>query len=186
MVTVFVRLAAVIYQSGFKIDDFLRRIADRLRAEQVKLAGALQENANDSSDYCSAMTVVDLTTQARFRISQELGPQAEGCRLDARGLADIGPLLDRAVNRDVELVIFNRFGKAESEGGGLRSAFARTMEAGIPILTAVREPYFAAWSEFHGQLGTDLAPESETVLAWCQESVRQRRAAQRGELTATS
>jgi uncharacterized protein DUF2478 len=122
------------------------------------------------------MTVVDLTTQARFRISQELGAQAEGCRLDARGLADIAPLLDRAVGPEVELVIFNRFGRAESEGGGLRSAFGRTMEAGIPILTAVREPYLEAWSQFHGQLGADLAPELETVLAWCREAVRERRA----------
>ncbi len=183
--TGFVRLAAVIYRSGFRIDDFLHRIADRLRDDGVRIAGALQENTNDVPGFCSAMTVVDLTSQARFRISQELGPDAQGCRLDARGLAEIAPLLERAVSPDVELVIFNRFGRAESEGGGLRSAFARALEAGIPILTAVREPYLEAWSQFHGQLGTDLTPELEAVLAWCRDSVRQRRMAQRSELTTT-
>ena len=78
------------------------------------------------------MTLVDLTSRSRFRISQDLGSQAEGCRLDARGIAEIGPLLERTLNQDVELIVLNRFGKAEAEGGGLRSAFVRAMEAGIP------------------------------------------------------
>jgi hypothetical protein len=36
------------------------------------------------------MTLVDLGSQRRFRISQDLGTQAEGCRLDAQSLAEIG------------------------------------------------------------------------------------------------
>jgi len=40
-----VRLAAVVYDAGFKIDDFLTRAADRLRADRVNMAGVLQENA---------------------------------------------------------------------------------------------------------------------------------------------
>ena len=53
-------------------------------------------------------------------------------------------------------MMLNRFGKAEAEGGGLRSAFVRAMEAGIPVLTAVRPPYIEAWSKFHGRLAVDL------------------------------
>ena len=90
------------------------------------------------------MTLVDLGSQRRVRISQDLGTQAEGCRLDAQGLAEIGALLDRPLGRDVELLMLNRFGTAE--GGGLRSAFVRAMEAGVPVLTAVRPPYIEAWS----------------------------------------
>ena len=36
-----VRLAAIGYQAGFQIDDFLRRVADRLRADRVSLGGDL-------------------------------------------------------------------------------------------------------------------------------------------------
>ena len=124
-----VRLAAIVYDAGFKIDDLLTRIADRLRADRVNLAGVLQENAGDGDGVCSAMTLVDLASRGRFRISQDLGSQAEGCRLDPHGLAEIGALLDRPLGRDVELLMLNRFGKAEAEGGGLRSAFVRAMEA---------------------------------------------------------
>jgi nucleoside-triphosphatase THEP1 len=180
-----IRLAAVIYPSGFKIDDFLSRLAELLRADQVKLAGVLQENARDVAGFCSAMTLVDLTSRGRFRISQDLGSQAEGCRLDARGIAEIGPLLERTLNQEAELIILNRFGKAEAEGGGLRSAFARAMEAGIPTLTAVREPYYDAWSQFHGRYAIDLPADLDVVLAWCRESVRQLRAARRSELSPT-
>jgi hypothetical protein len=171
-----VRLAAVIYQAGFRIDDFLTRIADRLRADRVKLGGALQENEGNAAGVCSTMTLVDLTTQSRFRISQDLGPQAQGCRLDASGLSEIGVLLDQTLHQDVELLLLNRFGKAETEGGGLRSVFARAIETGIPVLTAVRAPYTEAWSEFHGRLAIDLTPDFDAVLAWCRHAVQEFRA----------
>ncbi len=61
-----VRLAAVVYQSGFKIDDFLTRLANLLHADQIKVAGVLQENARDVAGFCSAMTLVDLTSREPF------------------------------------------------------------------------------------------------------------------------
>jgi hypothetical protein len=179
------RLAAVVYQAGFPIDDFLARAAGLLSADQVKLGGALQENARGAAGVCSAMTLIDLTSQSRFRISQDLGLQAKGCRLDAHGLAEIGALLDGPLGQDVELLILNRFGKAEAEGGGLRSAFARAIEAGIPVVTAVRSPYTEAWSEFHGRLAVDLTPDIGAVLAWCRDAVRELRAAPLAELSPT-
>jgi hypothetical protein len=180
-----VRLAAVVYQAGFQIDDFLARVANLLRADHIRLGGALQENARGAVGLCSAMTLIDLTSQSRFRISQDLGSQAQGCRLDARGLTEIGALLDRTLDHDVELLVLNRFGKAEAEGGGLRSAFARAIEAGIPVVTAVRSPYTEAWAEFHGRLAIDLKPDLGAVLAWCRDSVRELRAARRTELSPT-
>ena len=66
-------------------------------------------------------------------------------------------------------MMLNRFGRAEAEGGGLRSAFVRAMEAGIPVLTAVGAPYTEAWSQFHGRLAIDLPADLEAVLAWCRD-----------------
>jgi hypothetical protein len=180
-----VRLAAVIYESGFQIDDFLTRAANLLRADPISLGGALQENGPGAAGLCSAMTLIDLRSQSRFRISQDLGSQALGCRLDTRGFTEIGPLLDQTLDHDVELLVLNRFGKAEAEGGGFRSAFVRAIEAGIPVVTAVRSPYTEAWSEFHGRLAIDLTPDIGAVLAWCRNAVRELRAARRTELSPT-
>lgn len=174
-----VRIAAIVYPLGFQIDDFLSSIADRLRADGVGLGGVLQENARGAAGLCAAMSVVDLASQSSFPISQELGAQSQGCRLDARGLASIGAVLDRTPIHTFELFILNKFGKAEAEGGGLRPAFARAIEAGIPVLTAVRAPYTEAWLRFHERLAVDLPPDRDVVLAWCRDSVRVLRAARR-------
>jgi len=170
------RLAAVSYTAGFRIDDFLDRVADVLRAEGVRLAGALQENSPGTAGRCSAMTLVDLGSRRRFTISQDLGAQAEGCRLDARGIAEFVALFDRGPGEAAELMMLNRFGRAEAEGGGLRPVFARALEGGIPILTAVRAPYAEAWAQFHGRLASDLPASEDRVLAWCRDSVRMTRA----------
>ncbi len=181
-----IRLAAIVYEAGFPIDEFLGRLANLLGAERVRLGGALQENLPGDTGRCAAMTLVDLSSRGRFRISQDLGSQAEGCRLDAQGIAEFVALLDRAPDQDVELMVLNRFGRAEAEGGGLRTAFARAMEAGMPVLTAVRAPYTEAWSQFHERLATDLPADIDAVLAWCRESVRLLRAARRAQLSPAS
>lgn len=178
-----VRLAAIGYQAGFPIDDLLRRVADRLRADRIGLAGALQENVGGIPGQCSAMTLVDLTSHGRFLISQDLGLQSEGCRLDARGLSEIGALLDRPFDHRTELLMLNRFGKAEAEGGGLRSVFARAIDVGIPVLTAVRPPYLEAWAQFHGGLAADLPADLNRVLAWCGEAIRELRTARSAEMS---
>ena len=178
-----VRLAAIGYEAGFPIDDLLRRVADRLRADQVALAGALQENIGGIPGQCSAMTLVDLSSQRRFGISQDLGLQSEGCRLDPQGLSEVGALLDRPFDLRTELLLLNRFGKAEAEGRGLRSVFARAIDAGIPVLTAVRPPYREAWAQFHGGLAVDLPTDLERVLAWCEQVVKELRTARHAALS---
>ena len=178
-----IRLAAIVYEAGFPIDEFLGRLANLLRAEHIRLGGALQENAPGDAGGCSAMTLVDLASRDRFRISQDLGSHAESCRLDAQGIAEFVALFNHAPDQDAELMLMNRFGRAEAEGDGLRAAFVRAMEAGIPVLTAVRAPYTEAWSHFHGRLATDLPADIDAVLAWCRESVRLLRAARPAQLS---
>ena len=103
------RLAAIRYEAGFRIDEFLARVAKQLRAEDIRLGGALQENAPGADGRCAGMSLVDLATRTRFHISQDLGSQAEGCRLDTQGLAEFVVLFDRASQKNVELLILNRF-----------------------------------------------------------------------------
>ncbi len=164
-------LAAVVYQAGFPIDTFLAAIARRLAADGVRLGGVVQENAGAKSS-CAAMTLVDLTSRGRFQISQELGSAAAGCRLDPRGLAEAETPLTAMLSADPDLIILNKFGKAEAEGRGLRGILVRAIEREIPILTAVRPPYLEAWERFHGGLAITLPPDPEAVHAWCRAAVR--------------
>jgi hypothetical protein len=173
-------LAAVRYQTGFPIDDFLNAVTRRLSAEGLKLGGVVQHNTGAADSPCSTMTLVQLGSGQRFAISQRLGPESRACRLDPRGLAAADAPLKLVIESDIDLVILNKFGKAEAEGGGLRSTLARALELGVPILTAVRPPNAEAWHRFHGGLAEDLEADLETVCAWCHGSVRQRRAERAG------
>jgi hypothetical protein len=66
-----VRLAAVVYDAGFKIDDFLGRIAGRLRADRTNLAGVLQENARDDTGARGA---------AERNVANRLNPGPHPCK----------------------------------------------------------------------------------------------------------
>ena len=172
-----VTLAAIIYDKGFRIDDFMTLVAARLEAEGIRVSGLVQENFGDDPN-CSVMTLVDLGSSGRFGISQDLGEHARGCRLDPHGLADAGGQLDQVLAGGTDLLILNKFGKAEAEqGAGLRSAVARALECGVPVLTAVRPPYAQSWDDFHGGLATALVPEIEAVLTWCRQAAAERRTA---------
>lgn len=165
-----VRLAAVVYRSGFPIDGFMATVAHELRAAGLDVAGVIQENAGDAPTPCAAMDLTDLADGTRTRISQDLGPHAEGCRLDPQALTRLDAPLDRRIAARPDLLLLNKFGKAEAEGDGLRAVLARALERGVPVLTAVRPPHTEAWQAFHGGLAVELAPDLDAVLAWCRRA----------------
>jgi nucleoside-triphosphatase THEP1 len=65
-----------------------------------------------------------------------------GCRLDAGRLAELAKRLAAAMQNGADLVIINRFGPAEAEGGGLNDLIAQALDADIPVLIAVPERRF--------------------------------------------
>ncbi|KAB2917367.1 MAG: DUF2478 domain-containing protein [Hyphomicrobiaceae bacterium] len=164
-------LAAVVYDIDFPINELMLKVANALRAEGVRLQGTLQENTGSAR--CSTMSLIALATGERIGISQDLGPSAKGCRLDARGLSEMAATLDTTIKAEFDLLILNKFGRAEAEGNGLRSTFAYALGIGKPVLSAVRPPYLEAWSRFHGGLATDLTPHFDAVIAWCRRAVAQ-------------
>ena len=114
------------------------------------------------------MQLLDVRSPQTFEISQDLGPAAEGCRLDPAGVVDASSVLRQALADRVEVVVTNRFGRLEAEGGGFVAEIAALAEAGIPVLTIVAPQYLAAWRTLTGELGQDLPlPQSVQALhAW--------------------
>ncbi len=166
-------LAAIRYEPGYPINDLLYAVRAMLLAEGIRVGGATQENTGPR-DGCEQMTLVNIATGERTRISQNLGAQATGCRLDPAALTAFGSILDAAIGEGVDLLIVNKFGRAESEGHGLRGLFTRAVDAGIPVLTAVRAPYSEAWADFHEGYASDLPADLAAVAAWCRGHVKTR------------
>jgi Protein of unknown function (DUF2478) len=160
------RLAAIQYQRGFDIDELLSRSCAQLRSVGVRIGGVLQQSSGEQRQCASSVHVVDLRSGRTFNIWEDRGACAVGCRLDERGLVDAEPALMAALVEDVDLLIINRFGRAESLGRGLLGCFSAAIEAGVAVLTAVRPPYDQAWYAFHGGCAHDLVPEVQEIIDW--------------------
>jgi hypothetical protein len=160
------RLAAIKYDRGFDIDAFLGAVAQRLVADGLRLGGVLQSSTGPHGDCAARIQIADLATGERHDIWEERGACASGCRLDERGLVAAAPAIQSAIAAGVDLIILNRFGRAESRGGGLLSSLVAAIDSGIPVLTAIRPPYDEAWRAFHGGLAVDLEPSEAAVMAW--------------------
>lgn len=162
-----VPLAAIRYDRGYDIDRFLVAACASLAASGLRLGGLLQVSTGERGGNCAAnVQVVDLRTGQRFGIWQDRGPCARGCRLDEAGLAESEVAVRQAIADRVDLLVINRFGRAESLGRGLRGCFDAALLADIPVLTAVRAPYDLAWAAFHDGLGADLECDIANVVCW--------------------
>jgi len=158
-------LAAIRYDRDFDINGTLRQVVKRLQETGVIIGGVLQE-AGFCPDECCAQLIVDIRTGRAERITQDRGRESRGCKLDPRGLAAISYCVADAIAASVDLVIINKFGRAESEGDGLLSCIEDAVSAGIPLLTTVREPYVAARNLYNGGLAVELPPRADTIIEW--------------------
>lgn len=160
-------IAAIRAKAGVPVDTILAEVASALRASGLNTAGILQEEHGGSDDSRPITRLRDISDGTLVQILQDLGRDARGCRLDAGALAEAACRVESAIGEGADLLILNRFGKAEAEGAGLRSVIERAMLVGVPVLTAVRGEYTGAWNDFHAGMATWLPADPGPILAWC-------------------
>ena len=159
-------IAAIVYRPADEVEALLLRVARTLAARGVRVGGVLQHDRIAPASGACAMELEDLTSGARFALSQALGSGSGACRLDPAGLAQAAMAVRAACEKGVELIFINKFGGQEAGGGGLRDEMALAALAGVPLLTAVGERFLPDWHTFTGGAGTLLAPDLAQVLAW--------------------
>ncbi len=149
-------VTAIIYSEGCKADPVMSRIATGLRHRGCALAGFLQRNAPRPGRRRCDMVLEDLATGTEIAISEDRGAMARGCHLDVsellRGLA----LARQALDAGADLLIINKFGKTEGEGGGFRPLIAEALMRETPVLIAVPWRNIDGWRLFAGDLGEEI------------------------------
>lgn len=163
MTEVVLPVAAVRCPEGPAADQALATAATTLRAEGWRVAGHVQRSAPGSSR--RKVEVEEVATGLRKAITQDLGAGAESCALDPEALARVAADLLAELDRPVDLLIVNRFGRGEAEGGGLRAAIEKACFAGVPVVAVVRSTYAEAWEEFTGS-AVILDPDPALILGW--------------------
>lgn len=167
------RLAAIRIADDTPTDDLLETVARTLRHEGVTVTGFVQRQGRPEASMRAEMLLEDITSGRRYRISQSLGREARGCRMDPQAIADIaGPFL-QTLDSKPDLLVLNRFGKGESEGQGFRAVFENAFLLGIPVLTSVKEIYAGAWADFAADCSVSLPPVPDDILQWSRTAVSQ-------------
>jgi hypothetical protein len=155
-------LAALMFDRDDGPDALVLDFIAALRGNGARVAGLVQEFGDDEDD----IFVRDLETGELVPIMQNLGPEAEGCRVDPRGVAAAAGLLARARRTRPDLLIVNRFGRLESEGGGLLQEIGAAVADGDALLVCVPLRYRDAWNTFAGGLDAQLPPTREALETW--------------------
>lgn len=153
-------------------DRVLHDVAQLLQARGLRLVGAVQTTDEAGKGGSCDMTLHVLPDTGALRISQDLGPSAQGCRLDTDQLETaVGRVQAALAQGGADLVIVNKFGKTEAEGRGFRPVIAEALAAGIPVLTAVSPEHLPAFHAFADGMASFLAPQVEVVEMWCANEI---------------
>lgn len=150
-------------------DLVLERLATDLAARGLRCCGTVQINSERLDAGPCDMDLRVLPDGAILRISQDLGPQARGCRLDPAALETAVGLVAAGLSSGADLLIINKFGKHEAEGRGFRDVIATAVALDVPVLVGLNPLNWRAFETFAEGLAIQLPPEPAALMAWVGE-----------------
>ncbi|WP_342751910.1 DUF2478 domain-containing protein [Roseobacter denitrificans] len=154
-------------------DLLLHRVAQSIIKAGYCPAGTTQINtARPDAGPCD-MDVLVLPGGPTLRISQSLGREARGCRLDPEAL-EAAVALVQASLPESDCLIVNKFGKHEADGRGFRTVIAEALALELPVLVGLNalnaEPFF----EFSGGIAEKIEPSADDLKHWLLSSMASR------------
>jgi hypothetical protein len=158
-------VAAVVYGSDDDPDRLLIDFADDLRRAGRRPVGVVQAGRNCQAE-SPRLGVTMLPGGETVCLVADPGARGAGCRLDAGRLAELAKRLATAIDDGADVVIINRFGRSEAEGGGLIDPIAQALDADIPVLIAVPERRFPDWIRFSDGMNVRLACRRDALDRW--------------------
>lgn len=159
-------ITALPHTKGDRVDLLLVEAARSLQAAGLCVAGVVQHARPGQAECCSDFYLENLATGALHEISQRLGRDARGCRLDYGRLAEAHAGIEQSLRDGADALILNRFGYSEARGGGLRPLIEQAVSANVPVLISVNDAYCAEWQAFCGTFARAIPGRAEAVREW--------------------
>lgn len=150
-------LIAIVYGERQGADRAMGRIVEHLVSRGVTCAGFLERCTDRPGRSRCDMALQDIDTGQLIDISEDRGEHARGCRLVVGELMRMLTIARAALSLRPDLLVVNKFGKTESEGGGFRPLIAEAVEAGVPVLLSVPWRNIDSWRLFAGDLAREHA-----------------------------
>ncbi len=158
-------IIAVVYADGSLAGRILDRAASALEDAGHACAGFVQRDEPREGRSRCDMILVDLSTRERVQISEDRGPGARGCHLQPDVLLTAMATVRAALSDETSILILNKFGKSEGEGGGFRPLIADALERGIPVLIAVPWRNIDGWREFAGAFAREVEADAVASMS---------------------
>jgi Protein of unknown function (DUF2478) len=165
------KVGVLLYDTSAEVDAILTTAVERLRARGVTVGGLLQRFGEQLPNGKYRMWVDDITTGQSIRLDKPRGSGASACILDPDALAQAACMLQRITETPPDLIIVNRFGHAEADGGGLRPEIADAICSGAAVLVSARFTYLGALEGFLGGPPTVLQPSAAAIADWVEHAV---------------
>ena len=146
-------------------DLLLTALAQRLLAAGHGIVAAVQSNQDCETGPGCDMDLAILPDGPVIRISQNLGPESKGCKLDAGALEQaVEEVAQRMAG--CKALILNKFGKHEGEGRGFRALIGQALAEDIPVLLGVNARNLMAFQAYAGDFATELTADPATLADW--------------------
>lgn len=159
-------ILAVVYTDGLAADKFIAGWGYALRVAGLTVVGLVQLNTFERDPGKCDMAVEELFSGTVLQLSEDRGKEASGCRLDRGILAEAAGLLLGALEEKPDILVLNKFGKAEAEGTGLRDALVVAVELGVPIVVGVPFRNLDQWRLFAGDMAEECPVGSPRMRDW--------------------
>ncbi|WP_372884611.1 DUF2478 domain-containing protein [Shimia sp.] len=154
-------------------DRLISETAAALVAAGARLSGivkVLDEVQPEDSHHCD-MSVRVLPTERTIKITQTLGGESLGCRLNPTAIVEAVAAVASSAADDTELFVLNKFGPEEADGRGFRDAIANALERDVPVLVGVTPATRAAFDTFTAGMAETLPTETAEILHWCRAAM---------------
>lgn len=146
-------------------DQFLAQVVAHLQG-RLWMCGTVQTNTTRADRHKCDMDLKLLSSGQVLRISEDRGAMARGCTLDTSVLAQAVVATEAALS-GADILIVNKFGKTEAEGGGFAPVIGEAICLGLPVLVGVNGLNLPAFEGFADGLATALPADIPTVTDWC-------------------
>ena len=164
------RVGVVLYETTQQADALLTAAVDAIRSRGIVVGGLLQRLGPMQSNGKHSVWLDDVATGQTVRLDEPRGPGARACILDTDALAQAAYLLRRAADARPGVIVVNRFGKFEAEGGGIRSELAEAICSGAAVLIPVRLALLPDLEAFLGAPASRLPPDAASIADWAERA----------------
>jgi hypothetical protein len=144
----------------------LHLLAKDLKGLGIRTCGTVQINSDHADSGHCDMDVQVLPDGPILRISQTLGKESRGCRLDPAMLEQAVGLCEAELSNDPHILIVNKFGKHEADGRGFRTLIAEALQRGTPVLVGLNALSMEAFEKFSQGIAVRLQPDISDLRGW--------------------